>query len=105
MVVRTPARTQALWVSCPAGKGIDVDVDIEHRLLWIAAKSLNLNIAISFDDLDELQYDTEDGTLCMTLQCATLYVEIPCSRRQAEHILATIGHDPSSLLCGEMQGT
>ncbi len=98
MAAQKPPRIQPLWVSCPAGKGIDVDIDVEHRLLWIAAKSLSLNLAMTFDDLDELRYDTEDGTLCMTLQCATLYVEIPCSQRQAEHILANIGQDPSSLL-------
>lgn len=88
-------------VSC-AARGVQVDVDYRQRMMWIAATQIKLQIILGLDELKEFGYNVQDGTLSIVLQSALQYVEIPCSRRQAEKILTKVGWDPSRLLINSL---
>ncbi|WOD18270.1 hypothetical protein [Paraburkholderia kirstenboschensis] len=83
-------------VLCPVAAGILVEVDNNYRLMWITAEKCKLTFALGIDDINEFAY--EGGTLGIVLHSMLHYIEIPCSRPQAENILRKVGRDPRILL-------
>ncbi|MFM0089305.1 hypothetical protein PQR46_20595 [Paraburkholderia sediminicola] len=98
MATQKHTATLAGLVSCPAQAGVEVNVDYRHRMMWIAATRIKLQIALGLDELKEFGYNVQDRTLSIVLRGALQYVEIPCSQRQAENILTKAGWDSSRLL-------
>lgn len=86
------------WTSCSVGTGIQVDIDYEHRMMWIIAEVCTLSLALGIDDFHQFGYNVGDGTLSIVLRSALQYVEIPCSRCEAEALLRNVGWDPGKLL-------
>lgn len=84
-------------VNCSADCGFAVHIDYKDRMLWIDANKSRFTVAVGLDDLVDAGYNIESRTLGMALESSLSYVEIPCSRRQAENILTHVGWDISRM--------
>lgn len=84
-------------VTCSADNGIGVEVDRHDRMLWVSAKRPRLLVIVGLEDFSDAGYCVTDRTLGIALDSAIGYIEIPCSRRQAENILSQIGWDVSKM--------
>ncbi|WP_429488118.1 hypothetical protein [Paraburkholderia sp. RAU6.4a] len=66
-------------------------------MVWIIAEKLRFTVAVGLDDLIDVGYNVKSRTLGIALGSSLNYVEIPCSRRQAENILVHVGWDVSRM--------
>ncbi|RQP27709.1 hypothetical protein [Burkholderia ubonensis] len=84
-------------VKCFADSGVAVDIVYADRMVWIVAEKLRFTVAVGLDDLIDVGYNVKSRTLGIALDSSLNYIEIPCTRRQAENILAHVGWDISRM--------
>lgn len=92
---QSEARTNS--VSCSVDHGVEVDICFPERILWVIAERLRLQVAIGLDDVVDAGYNVKSRTLGIALDAALGYVEIPCSRQQAENIFVKAGWDVTQM--------
>lgn len=78
---------------------MSVEVNIVYRegLMWINDNRINLHVAIGLEGFTEFGYNVKQRSLSMGLDGALQYVEIPCTRREAEEIVSGLGWDVGRL--------
>lgn len=84
-------------VTCPADCGVKVDIVYPDRMVWVIAEESKVTVVMALDDFADAGYSVKARTLGIALDSSLGYVEIPCSRQQAENILTHIGWDLSRL--------
>jgi hypothetical protein len=94
---QTPEPGSVPSVTCSAECGVTLDIAYGDRMVWIVAEKLRLTVAVALDDLIDVGYNVKSRTLGIALGSSLNYVEIPCSRRQAENILVHVGWDISRM--------
>ena len=78
---------------------MSVEVNIVYRegMMWINDNRINLHIAMGLEGFTEFGYNVKEGSLGIVLDGALQYLEIPCSRREAEMIVSGVGWDVGRL--------
>lgn len=94
---KTPDLRPTDTVTCPADCGVAVDIVYADRMVWVMAEKLRLTVAVGLDDFVDAGYNVKSRTLGIALDSSLGYIEIPCSKRQAENILTHLGWDISRL--------
>ncbi|WP_241290160.1 hypothetical protein [Burkholderia stabilis] len=76
---------------------MEVDIDYAGRMVWVVAEKSRLCIAVALDDFADMGYSVKARTLGIALDSSLGYIEIPCSRQQAENIVVRVGWDVARL--------
>ncbi len=82
---------------CRVDCGVEVDIDYAGRMVWVVAEKSRLCIAVALDDFADMGYSVKARTLGIALDSSLGYIEIPCSRQQAENIVVRVGWDVARL--------
>ncbi|RQT19123.1 hypothetical protein DF044_00185 [Burkholderia contaminans] len=66
-------------------------------MVWVVAEKSRLCVVVGLDDFADMGYSVKGRTLGIALDSSLGYIEIPCSRQQAEKIVERIGWDVARL--------